>query len=352
MSQDVSAPKRSLGGPGGRRRRAVSVSASDMVRTSPLRDGADLPLLAEPAVAGVDLVGWIADRRDWLEEKLLRHGGVLFRGFDLVEPESVERFAAAFSGDTLEYKERSSPRSQVAGKVYTSTDFPADQPIFFHNENSYQAVWPAKIFFFCHQPAEEGGATPIVDVRRVAQAIPGGVKERFAERGVLYLRNFRPGIGLTWQTVFQTDDRSEVEDYCRSSGLETEWVDDDWLRIRSVRPAFVRHPETGDELWFNHATFFHVSTLEPALREALLGQYSEEELPSQTFYGDGSPIEPETLEALRSAYRKPSVSFPWRKGDLLVLDNMLVAHAREPYRGARKILVAMSEPVARDRVTL
>jgi alpha-ketoglutarate-dependent taurine dioxygenase len=352
MSESMRAPKRSLKDLGAGRRRAVVASAREMVEVGPLEPGEDLPLQVRPAGPGVDLVAWVADRKDWVEEELLRHGGVLFRGFGLKGPESLEAVAAALAGETLEYKERSSPRSQVAGKVYTSTDFPADQPIFFHNENSYQAVWPAKIFFFCHQPAEQGGETPIVDVRRVLERIPQEVRARFEELGVLYVRNFRPGMGLPWQTVFQTADRSEVDAYCRATGLETEWLDDSWLRIRVFRPAFVRHPKSGETLWFNHGTFFHVSTLEAPLREALLGQYAEDELPSQTFYGDGAPIEPEVLDALRQAYREPSVSFPWRKGDLLVLDNMLVAHARSPYRGDRKILVAMAAPVDRAAVTI
>lgn len=348
MNESSATKKRSLDHLRGARRQAAVVSPEQMIRTGELTAGEALPLLVQPAIEGVDLLAWAAGHRDWIEERLARHGGLLFRGFPLDGPGGLERLVQTIAGDTLEYRERSSPRSQVAGNVYTSTDHPSDQQIFFHNENSYQNVWPVKIAFFCHTPPEEGGATPIADVRRVAERIPEAVRRRFAERQVLYVRNFRPGVGLPWQTVFQTADHQRVEEYCRAGGLEPEWLDSDWLRIRSIRPAVARHPRSGETLWFNHATFFHVSTLEPAIAQALLSQYEEDELPSNTFYGDGSPIEPEALEALRAAYRTASVSFPWQKGDLLLLDNMLVAHAREPYRGERKILVAMAEPVERD----
>jgi hypothetical protein len=40
------------------------------------------------------------------------------------------------------------------------------------------------------------------------------------------------------------------------------------------------------------------------------------------------------------------VAFPWQKGDILLLDNMLVAHGRAPYAGPRKVVVAMAEPVS------
>lgn len=347
----IETKKRSLKDMGAlRRRSAVTAMGEELVRTGPLREGTELPLLVQPAVEGVDLRAWAAAHRDWIEERLLRHGGLLFRGFAMDSPEDLERFIAAVAGETLEYRERSSPRSQVAGNIYTSTDHPADQPIFFHNENSYQNAWPRKIFFFCHVPPGKGGETPIADTRRVYDRIPAGVRHRFEETGVMYVRNFRPGVGLAWQTVFQSADRERVEAYCRDAGLETEWRDGDALRVRSVRPAAVRHPKTGEPIWFNHGTFFHVSTLEGPVRDALLEQFAEEDLPSNTYYGDGSPIPAEVLETLRGAYRGEAVIFPWQRGDVLLLDNMLAAHAREPFEGPRKILVGMAEPVERSAV--
>jgi alpha-ketoglutarate-dependent taurine dioxygenase len=348
-SQD--AKQRSLKDLGGlRRRTAVSAAGEEMVRARPLLPSGPLPLLVEPAMEGVDLVAWASGHRDWIETRLSEHGGILFRGFPVASAGDLERLVAAVAGPALEYRERSSPRSQVAGNVYTSTDYPADQPIYLHNENSYQRTWPGKIFFYCHVEPGEGGETPIADTRRVYQRIAPAIRQRFVDAGVLYVRNFRPGVGLAWQTVFQTGDREAVEEYCREADLEPLWIGEDALRVRSVRPAVIRHPKTGEPVWFNHGTFFHVSTLEAQVRDALLAQFAEEDLPSNTYYGDGAPIEPEVLAALRDAYRAESVAFPWRRGDVLLLDNMMVAHGRAPYRGPRSILVGMAEPV--DRRTL
>jgi alpha-ketoglutarate-dependent taurine dioxygenase len=47
---------------------------------------------------------------------------------------------------------------------------------------------------------------------------------------------------------------------------------------------------------------------------------------------------------VRAAFADASVAFAWQRGDLLMLDNMAVAHGRRPYRGERQVLVAMADP--------
>ncbi|HVT17935.1 MAG TPA: TauD/TfdA family dioxygenase [Thermoanaerobaculia bacterium] len=340
---------RSLESLGTIRRRAVTVSSEDLVRFGTLASGR-LPLLVEPAREGVDLKAWAAANRQVVEEKLRQHGGILFRGFDLQDPEDLEAFIHAVSGELLEYRERSSPRTSVKGSIYTSTDYPASQSIFLHNENSYQKEWPLKIFFLCKQPPAEGGETPIADCRKVLARIPPEVRERFAARQWMYVRNFGDGFGLPWQTVFQTTDKEAIAAHCKDKGIEVEWKEGDRLRTRAVRSALARHPKTGELVWFNHATFFHVSTLEPTVRDGFLAEFAAGDLPANTYYGDGSPIGPEVMEQLRAAYRSETVSFPWQQGDLLMLDNMLVAHGRAPYSGPRQILVGMAESVGQEQV--
>jgi alpha-ketoglutarate-dependent taurine dioxygenase len=330
------------------KRRPLSVAQEGLVKVDLLSPDQQLPLVIQPAMSGVDLVGWATNNHEMLEAQLLKHGGILFRGFDMATAGDFERFIESVLGESLEYRERSSPRNQVQGNIYTSTEHPADQRIYLHNENSYQKIWPLRISFFCVIPAERGGATPIADVRKVYQRIDPAIRERLIEKKVMYVRNFGAGLSLPWQTVFQTEDKAGVEAYCRQAGIAFEWYGRERLRTRRVGPMATRHPVTQEMVWFNHATFFHVSTLEPTLRDALLSQFAEDELPSNTFYGDGSPFEPSVLDELRQAYDQETIVFPWQKGDLLMLDNMLVAHGRESFAGPRKILTAMTTPTSAD----
>lgn len=315
-------------------------------------DGGTLALTVTPVAADVDLIDWARANQQFIEAGLAKHGALLFRGFPVRGADEFEELIETISGELIEYHERSSPRSLVRGRIYTSTDHPARLSIFPHNEQSYNETFPLRISFYCQQPAARGGATPIGDTRRVFQHLDPRIRERFMQKKYMYVRNYGTGLGLTWQNVFQTGDRGEVERYCRASGIEFEWRGPDSLRTTQIRPAAARHPKTGEWVWFNHATFFHVSTLEPGLREALLEAVGEDELPNNTCYGDGSAIEPWVLDELRAAYLKGMTSFAWQEGDILLLDNMLTAHGRQPFEGPRKVLTAMAEPWSWENVEI
>ena len=269
-------------------------------------------------------------------------GGVLFRGFPIESVADFDMFVRMISPDLASYEFGSTLCSQVHNQVYTSTEYPPHQHIPLHNEQAYTTEWPMKIWFYCAQASPEGGYTPIADSREVYRHIPVRIRERFIEKGVMYVRNYGNGLDVPWNKVFNTMDRGVVERYCRSAGIEYEWKSDGELRTSQVCQAVAVHPFTQETVWFNQAHLFHVSNLEPAVREALLSFVDERDLPRQAFYGDGTPIETTILDEIRDVYRSLAVQFPWHEGDVLMLDNMLVAHGRTPFKGARKILVAMS----------
>lgn len=326
-------------------RKAVGTSQAAFIKESFFSSGS-LPLMIEPAFPEVDILTWAANpgNRDFIRERLARYGGILFRGFNLETVTQLDQFVRTVSGELLEYHERSSPRTQVDGNIYTSTDHPADQHIFLHNEQSYNLIWPHTISFFCMVVAQKGGETPIADCRKVFQRIDPSIRQRFVEKQYMYVRNLGTGCGMSWQTAFQTMDTAAVEAYCRQNQIAFEWCGEDRLRTRQVRPVVACHPQTREMTWFNHATFFHITTLEPAIRDTLLAEFREEDLPNNTYYGDGARIEASVLDDLRGAYAEETVVFPWQQRDLLMLDNMLTAHGRMPFVGPRKVVVAMSEP--------
>lgn len=324
--------------------KAVKLSDRSIVRESRLSEQMPWPVVFQPDVEGVDLINWATQNREMLDSRLQQHGALLFRGFNGHSLNVFEQFTTTIASSLMSYGERSSPRHVLSGNIYTSTDHPADQHILLHNEQSYTLNWPMKIWFFCVRPAQQGGRTPIADSRRIYQRLPAPVVQKFVEKQVMYVRNYGDMLGLSWQEAFQTDDKRVVEEHCRRDAIEFEWKDENRLRTKQVRPAVRQHPRTGETVWFNHAVFFNIHSLEKAARESLRAGVDDFDLPFNTFYGDGTPIEPVVVEQIYEAYRQEQVAFDWQTGDILMLDNMLCAHGREPFVAPRKIAVAMAEP--------
>jgi len=303
-----------------------------------------LPLVIQAEASDTSLTDWINSNRDQLSARLRKHGGILFRGFAIQSAEDFEQVIVTLSGRLLDYTYRSTPRSIVSGKIYTSTEYPPHQTIPLHNENSYTRDWPMKIWFFSRLCATTGGETPIADSRRVYQRIPREVRDRFDRKGVMYVRNYGSGFDLPWQEVFQTNDKGIVEKFCATAGLQFEWLPNDRLRTRQVCQAAASHPDTDEMVWFNQAHLFHVSRLPEEVRDAMLTIFAEEDLPRNVYFGDGTQIDSADLDLICEAYEQEKVAFQWDQGDVLLLDNMLTAHARNPFTGERQVVVGMSEP--------
>ncbi len=322
----------------------LELPATSPVKAGFLAPGDTYPLLLTPTAGRVDLAAWATENRAFLASSLLRSGAILFRGFDLSTPADFEHAAGAVCPELFgEYGDL--PREGVSGKVYGSTPYPANQSILFHNESSHLPRWPLKQFFGCMAASETGGETPLLDCREVARSLDRPIFDRFAEKGLLYVRNFCEDIDVSWQHFFKTEDKKAVEKICTDGGMLCEWVRGRTLRIKQRARAVARHPVTGDTVFFNQVQLHHPYCLDPATRKSLISLFKEEGLPRNVYYGDGAKIEDAVMAELDRLYWRTAKAYPWQTGDMIMLDNMLVAHARKPFTGTRKIVVAMGEMV-------
>jgi amino acid adenylation domain-containing protein/non-ribosomal peptide synthase protein (TIGR01720 family) len=318
-----------------------------LFRETPLVPGQPFPLLVEPIDPGLDLIEWVKANRPLIEQKLSRHAGLLFRGFQLNDIHAFEAFAEAVQpGLYGQYGDL--PKKEGGKNTYRSTPYPEKKMILFHNESSHQDRWPRKQMFFCEQPSPVGGATPVVDCRLMYESLPTELRDKFESKGLLYVRTFADKLDVSWQHFFKTDDRAEVQARCDKAGIQWQWLDNDELQIRTPCPAIIRHPVTGQKSFFNQVQLHHIYCLDPDVRDDLLGLFGEKRMPRHVYYGDGSPIEDEVMQQIGELYEQCAVRFDWHKGDVILLDNMLAAHARDPFEGPRKIVVAMGEMIERS----
>lgn len=306
-----------------------------------------LPLTIEKLPGGEqDLVDLAGNCHGELAAYLVTHGALLFRGFGVENAATFGRFLDAISEQRLDYMYRSTPRQTVGDRVFTSTVYPSALEIPLHQENAYQREWPMKLALCCLVPASVGGETPLADMRKVTARLSDGLLDRFENLGVRYVRHYHEGTDLPWQTVFQTEDRKILASYCESHEIEHEWLNQNTLRTTQRCHGVARHPVTKERLFFNQAHLFHVSNLGDAGARALIEVFGADQLPRNAMYGDGTEIDASDLQTIRNAFVAEAVVFPWQAGDVVLVDNMQVAHGRRAFKGKREVLAAMSDPFA------
>ncbi len=317
-----------------------------------------IPAVLSPRDGEIDFketLAFIRYETNTISSLLLKHGAVLLRGFPIKDAEEFSKSVQALNmGGFMNYVGGDSPRIKVAEGIFTSTEAPPWLKIPQHNELSYSAEFPSHIFFFCAFPPIANGETPITDARKILQSIDPAIKEEFFLKGLKYRSAYHGGKGLiahlikahrSWMDVFGTKEREQVETICQKRNISYRWKKNGWLILEETRPAFNIHPKTGEMVWFNQAHIFKLS-------KRLLGfwrylgtkllYYQHDTLFHDVQFADGSPIPNAYLQHIMDRLNAHTIAFPWQKGDLLILDNILTMHGRESFKGPRKVLTAMT----------
>ena len=308
-----------------------------------LQPGKPPVLAADPAG---DPPGWAAGHRDALRAVVTEHGSVLVRGLGLSDPAQTGAVFHRLATALMTEKEAFAARRTYPGGLYSSSKWPPNQQMCMHHELSYTLQFPALMLFACLRAPAGGGATAVADSPAVLAALPAGLVERFEREGWLLTRNYNDEIGASVADAFGTADRGAVENYCHDNAIEFEWQPGGGLRTRQHRSAVLHHPVTGQRCWFNQIAFLNEHTMDPEVREFLADVYGADGLPFNTRYGGGDPIGEDVVQLINSVYEAHTAREPWQAGDLLLVDNIRTAHSREPFQGAREVLVAMAGPVS------
>ena len=327
-------------------------------------------LSSVPECPAIDLIGGpgqsgdcfraLHDGRNAIKQRLLERGVLLFRGFAIDTAPALRRFCDALGAQLMDYPRGISPRTAVAADIYTSTEAPPNVPLPIHTEMSYTSTFPQAIVFCCVTAPVAGGETPVADMRKVLARLPAAMVGEFEERGVVYHQYAPSGHGntrfKTWQDMFATEDRAAAERKAREQGVVIAWQENGAARLTNPGVVVREHPVTGERCWFNQVGTFHHS-MSAEFRyigrpvagalvrcfEFLLDHAPGGILhyPFGITFGDGGVVPRAYILAIRKAIWDETLSFRWRQGDVMLIDNFLFGHGRFPFRGDRKLLAAL-----------
>jgi alpha-ketoglutarate-dependent taurine dioxygenase len=330
--------------------------SSDEIRCSVLTDSG-LPLCIEPTRGVVSthraaFVHWLGAHRTVLEQLMVKHGGVVLRGFPLTETADFEAVVGEFEAYSAGYLGGSTPRRPLGRNVLESTSLASDLRLGVHSEMAYMRDFPPRIAFFARHVAERGGETIIADFRRMSELIPGPLREKLQLRGIRNVRNYGPAAAREpayidnpdmrpWNHSFFTNSQSEVEQLALGLGMRTVWHADGRLTVINQMDAFTTHPATGQSVYRNniHAGGRLNYTGERAESERAL--LAIQKMPTGTFLGDGSSLDATEMALLSRLIDEVTISWPWANGDTMILDNLQVGHGRNPFEGRRETQVAL-----------
>jgi hypothetical protein len=303
-------------------------------------------IIAVDEMSAETFILWYLENKVEIEKQLLDTGAIKFTGVQIDSLDTFQQIVNGISDKFLNYVDGNSPRTKLSGNVYTSTEYDPRQRITMHNELSYSAKWPNKLFFSCLQPAETGGETLIADSREILRVMNSSIVSEIEERGIMYIRNLHGGNGFgpSWQDTFETEDSKEVEAICRQYDIDFEWKGTERLKLLQRSKGIITHRKTGEKLWFNQIDQFHPCHLGSDILEALQIMYdAAEDYPMYIRFGDGKEISESFVKEILATIEQVTLAPVWEKNELLVVDNELVSHGRNAFTGARKVLVAMSE---------
>ena len=284
---------------------------------------------------------WVGRQRDELVRLSSEHGAILFRGFPLQSDRDFDQFVDAFGLTNFPYEESLSNAVRInrTERVFTANEAPSDVRILLHHEMAQTPVYPSRLFFFCEQPAESGGETPLcrsdVLLDRLRDRSPEFAR-MCEERGLTY-SNVMPatadaasGMGRSWKCTFRADNRPVAEERMRSLGYSWDWLDDGSLRATTpVLPAVKTLP-SGRQAFFNQ------------LIAAAGGWKDARNDPSKAItFGDGTPLDADDVAVAVEVADDLTFDLAWQQGDVALVDNLVTMHGRRPFTGTRKVLASL-----------
>lgn len=311
-----------------------------------------------PSDDAIVLEQWCSVHRELIEQAILNYGGVVFRNFGCSPATYKLIVDTLYPSTSLSYAGGVVTRPEVGEGVYLTNSVDKRLVITQHHEMSYFRKWPMRISFFCEVPATSGGETSVLSTRTFMRKLDKKIISEIEKKEVMYLRNYpMQGLSSSWQQSFRTSDRLVVEEFCRKQNMNYEWLSDGRLRTRHRAQGTAKHPQTGEQLWHNFANVLNKfcgqrgkpspvveltkAYYSPEALENMLN-LSHEDMPTNSYYGDGSFFEYEVMEQITSVAESSKVSFKWKPGDFMILDNMLSFHGRNAYEGdQRRIHVMM-----------
>jgi alpha-ketoglutarate-dependent taurine dioxygenase len=295
-----------------------------------------------------------------LTKLLATHGTLLFRNLPITSASDFSRFAHAFNYRPHEIIGIVVDRPLLAPNVAPANEAPPHILIYNHNESPQVPHAPEYIFFYAHVAPKSGGETPISSslelFQRAQLELPDFI-EALTTKGILSRVTYKVAPqysgGSTLRQAFgkhilDGDDaptrRAKIEAqlrrYSRGEFTTWEWLDDEegTLIVQHRLPAVRTQQGSGLPTLFTGLAAYWKNARVNNVSVTARGRNNV----TKQLFGDGEEIPDEWLEGLARITDEIRVLHRWEEGDVLVYDNVVAQHGRQPWEGEQRDRVVMA----------
>ncbi|GJZ63755.1 clavaminate synthase-like protein [Tanacetum coccineum] len=298
------------------------------------------PVVLSPTT-NTNFIEAIKAQKPWLESLLNKRGVILFRGFPVTSPCEFNDVVEAFGFPEMVSVGGRALRSKVVGRIYTANESPPEQPIPFHHEMCYVPDFPSKLFFFCEEEPESGGETPIVlshiVYERMKEKHPDFVV-KLEEHGLKYIivtgdEDHASAMGgRGWKSSYMTNDKKIAEQRAANLGTKLEWMENGVKVIKGPVQAIRFNKEIQRKIWFNS-----LAVSNPGLTNGKLNDND-----TYVELGNGGFVPDYVIKECSKIMEEECVAIPWKKGDVMLVNNLMVLHGRKALvKPPRRILASL-----------
>ncbi|KAI8895510.1 hypothetical protein BC833DRAFT_622967 [Globomyces pollinis-pini] len=312
-----------------------------MVTTTSLQPNLEFPKIIQnqDSLDRDEFLAWATKNKKSIAATLRLHGAILFRDFPIKDPVDFNDFVESLGIESLPYIGGAAVRHQVYKNVHTTNESPPDQFIPFHHEMSQVPQYPQCLFFYCDVAPLKGGETPLLqsDVlyNRVNELFPSFIA-KLEKEGVIYTRIIpkeddpSSPVGRGWKSTFQVKDKESAKIAASKLNVTLEWLPNGDVKtvspilppIKTLANAFNR------KVFFNSAIAAYTGTAD-----------SRNDPKKSVCFGNGEYFDDNVIQEISKIMHDLSVAIPWKKGDVVFIDNNQVMHSRSPnFTPPRKIM--------------
>ncbi|MBD2607032.1 TauD/TfdA family dioxygenase [Scytonema hofmannii FACHB-248] len=286
-----------------------------------------------------------------LTVKLRKNGHVLIRNLVSIDEHSIVTILGG-AGQLMDYRYGNTVRENIKNsQALKVTTWPRELMLPAHNEMTYHIEFPTKIAFLCQEPSKYGGETSLYDCAKSFEYLSREMQQKVTHQDVIcrkrYVQQDNHNHYPSWQQVLgKGSSFNEAIEHFTSLGYQCNYfLPENQAVEQNVSSTIIETTLPRPMVYsYQGRQCLHASMV-PLVSHWCNQLWPDVTPPLTVTWENGEPITHDEFNEMNEAILSARINYGgWQKNDVLIIDNLRIAHGRLPFLGQRSIGVLMAEP--------